>query len=209
MFKQIILSVTMAITLASNASGQTSNPSLEAKEKLIPVQGFDIVITPVAQPYDNSLEPKPAFIQLFKTDCRTNFENCRYFATLEYVARFKAMKIMMEKEMGRKITDAEWKRFQDLLDKWHVWKDPKLKQALLETPNPLLEFITKDMVDFFQKRSPSELASEYEHLGLIADQGNPEMESQVLKKSINYAEWLNSLNDAREKTIIIPARTDK
>ena len=147
-----------------------------------------------AQSYNPYFTQKQAALHLKQLDCSKDSESCRYYATLEYVAIAQLMRVSIEKQGGKKVTDEEWKPIQDIIDNWHIWKDPKLKHAVLETPNPFLEGIKSNFLVYLNTVTPRESRPEFERIGLMKDQVNPEEHSQILLATKNYKEWLNTKN---------------
>lgn len=156
---------------------------------------FAIALSSTAHAYDSSLEPKKAMEELSKTDCSKSLSECRYYATVEYLAFFSGCRALIGKYEGRVIPDEEWKEVTNLLDNWSIFKDSKLKRAVLRDNNPLKERLNQDISAYLQRIAIGEAMMECERIGLVKENAKPENMSDILQSTLNYTDWRRSKGD--------------
>lgn len=144
---------------------------------------------------DPSLEPKKAMEELSKVDCAKSLSECRYYSAIEYVAFFSGCRSVLEKYEGRKITDEDWKESNDILNKWNIWKDEKLHNAVMKAHNPLKDRLIKDITAYLVRIPAHEAFMECERIELVKAQQEPEHNSDILQSTKNYYDWRKSLGD--------------
>lgn len=144
---------------------------------------------------DPSLEPKKAMEELAKVDCAKSLSDCRYYATVEYVAFFSGCRAVLGKYEGRKITDEDWKESTDILNNWSIWKDDRLHNAVMKAYNPLKDRLTKDITAYLLRIPAHEAFMECERIALVKNQQEPEHNSDILQSTKNYYDWRKSLGD--------------
>jgi hypothetical protein len=156
---------------------------------------FLMVLSSFAYAYDPSLEPKKSMEDLAKLDCSKSLQECRYYSAVEYVAFFSGCRSVLGKYEGRTITDDDWKESTDILNKWSIWKDEKLHNAVMIANNPLKERLTKDITAYLFRIPAHEAFMECERITQVKTNKNPEDMSDILQHTKNYYEWRRSLGD--------------
>lgn len=141
----------------------------------------------LAHAYEPAMTPAQAMETLKKTDCAKSASECRYYATVEYVAYFAGCRAFVERNTGRRLTDEEWKGTSDFLDKWSIFKDVKLKKAVLKAKNPLKDSLIKETTASLMKLPVDGAVQQCERIALVQENFNPEEWSNILKKSANYS----------------------
>lgn len=154
--------------------------------------GMMVALSVSAHAYDPNLDAKQAMEELKKIDCSKSLNECRYYSTIEYLSFFNGCQNIISKKMGREFEPEEKKEFNDILAKWSILKDEKLKNAVLEAKNPLKEKLNGDIAKYLERIPTHELMMECERVGLISKDAKPEEMSDILQKTINYQKWISS-----------------
>lgn len=147
----------------------------------------------VAHAYDPSMSAEKAMKAVAKTDCAASPAECRYYATVEYVSYFEACRTAIEKSTGRRLTDVQWKPNADLVSNWSVFKDEKLKTAVMDSNNPLKAKLIKQNTAKLVKMRADLQTQECERIALVGDDFSPEQWASILKPSVNYATYQATL----------------